>query len=157
MATLLIRRAEIGDASRVTRLHAASWAEVFDSSSPYPSYQIAEQKWHDVLRSGAIHVLLAETETESCGFIAIDGIGEITDLFVSPARRRSGIAACLIEHLIEQLQPRTKLSLWVAETNHAARRLYERFDFEIAEDRKSDPRRIDGTDLIRMRRSAKMA
>ncbi|MCD0453400.1 GNAT family N-acetyltransferase [Actinocorallia sp. API 0066] len=74
-------------------------------------------------------------ELVGCGAIkAHDAdLGEIKSMRTSPARRRGGVAAFLLDHMITEARATglTRLSLETGATEHflPARKLYERFGF----------------------------
>ncbi|MBK5294178.1 MAG: GNAT family N-acetyltransferase, partial [Acidobacteriia bacterium] len=77
---------------------------------------------------------VAECDGHLCGFLAIweptPGEWEVLNLAVGLASRRQGVASRLLEEVVEQV--RGEMFLEVRESNHAARELYRRYQFEEA-------------------------
>ena len=76
---------------------------------------------------------------------------ELITIGVHPDARRGGIAATMIELMVRDLTARgvKKVFLEVAENNHPARALYERYGFTVVGRR---PKYYDGIDAILMAR-----
>lgn len=79
--------------------------------------------------------LVAEIDGEAVGYMGFhDVVGEgfVTNVAVSPANRRQGIAAALLTAALAECTRRgvTRLCLEVRESNAAAIALYTRFGFE---------------------------
>ena len=114
----------IHDAARVQELEAAGLIAAFLSLE-----QTAE---NEGLFDG--HVVVAEIQGQVCGFAAYSD-GELTWLYVDPARYRQGIGRQLLRHAVEA--SRGNMSTEVLVGNQAALGLYLSEGFEIL-------RRVDG-------------
>src|ERR687894_3330569 len=79
--------------------------------------------------------LAAFVEQELTGYLVCsryDTVWHIMNVAVEPDRRRRGIAAALIAHLIEHVGPDAQITLEVRRSNQGALALYERFGFRSA-------------------------
>lgn len=139
-STLNIKTATIDDSLRIHQVALAAF-----SRDRVPKRLIDEQ-----LAAGRVTYLLAETDaqepakadlldegtvegTQVVGFLSYRAILDEVDLSflaVDPAFQGQGIARELMQALCEQNNER-KAYLEVAENNVSARRLYEKFGFEI--------------------------
>ncbi len=72
-------------------------------------------------------VLLYE-QKQTLGYAAYNG-SEITALFVHPDGRGAGIGQTLLEHMLDRMEG--EVVLYVAKSNHPAKRLYERHGFVV--------------------------
>ena len=79
----------------------------------------------------ASSLIVAEEEGRVTGFAGCKG-SYIAWLFVHPAHRRQGIASALVQALIERTPG--ELTLNVAYGNHAARAMYAKLGFGVAQD-----------------------
>ena len=92
----------------------------------------SEDEYERLLRTGL--VLVAERAGQVAGFIcakAAAGEWEIENIVIATEFMRQGIAGRLLRALIEYIAPGTasRILLEVRESNHAARRLYEKHGF----------------------------
>jgi ribosomal-protein-alanine N-acetyltransferase len=79
--------------------------------------------------------LAADVEQELTGYIVCsryDTVWHVMNVAVDPDRRRRGIGAALLAHLIEHVGNDAQLTLEVRRSNHGAVALYERFGFRSA-------------------------
>jgi ribosomal-protein-alanine N-acetyltransferase len=122
----MIRPAVPGDCDVVAALHAASFSEAWTAST-----------FAGLLAEPAVFGYLAEDR----GFVLLrvaSDEAEILTLAVLPAARRQGVAMSLImagAHTATLRGART-MFLEVAESNHAARGLYQRLGFDASGRRK---------------------
>lgn len=79
-----------------------------------------------------------------------DETAYVAEIAVSPAHRREGRAARLLEATFERLRDRSRVTLSVHPENEAARRLYESVGFEVQ--RREADYYADGSDAIVMGR-----
>jgi len=91
----------------------------------------------EMLESAPVFTLVAEDGGDIVGYAMARSAaetGEILNLAVDPERRREGIAAALIDAILEGLVARQvgEVYLEVRESNHAARALYQGRGFGVA-------------------------
>jgi len=120
-----------GDAAAVTNLFLAARAA---SMSYLPRLHTnAETRWwiaHVVLPEHDVHLLRAGLGGELLGFAAVEGAW-LEHLYVAPTEQGRGHGSQLIEHVIAQHDG--ELLLHVFQRNDRARRLYERYGFELVD------------------------
>ena len=148
-----IRIATSDDAGKIAELHRSAWAEAMSKAYPYPAD--AEHRWNESLIVGRYSVFVAESGNVTMGFLAFNRSEqdvEIADVFIAPQFRRNRIALNLVAKLLEQTFDAANVSLWVAETNDAAKALYRTLGFVENGESKPEPRRIDSAKMLRMLR-----
>jgi ribosomal protein S18 acetylase RimI-like enzyme len=136
-----VRSATSGDAARIAALHIASWRAVYQKELPGDflnqlDHAQRAQEWRQRLESGRVQVILAEQEWDLLGFCAhgwsedgaAGGTWEIMNLHVAPDLRGGGVGSKLFDRALASAAEHGAhhLSLWVAVTNDAARRFYEK-------------------------------
>lgn len=87
-----------------------------------------------------------------CGFWRVADEGQVMNIAVLPEYRRRGIAAMLIECMINAAENLEQLVLEVRESNIGAIRLYEKFGFEVAGRRKKFYHSPEEDGLVMIRR-----
>ncbi len=113
---------EIHDAARLDELRSSVGIEAFkDLESTYESEELF-----------AGDVWVAELDGQVAGFLALSD-DEITWTYVQPRSYRRGVATALLRHVTGGSTRR--LELTVLDGNDAARRLYGRAGFVVAETR----------------------
>jgi ribosomal protein S18 acetylase RimI-like enzyme len=135
---LTIRRGGSADLAFVRALADDVLAQFGDYGSVLPSW---------LLREGVItHVAIAHDTPIGITMLAYypaDAGGYLADLLaiaVSPRAQRRGVGAQLLEHALDYAAQAKRhfaiegIRLSVADTNARARRLFERFGFEVATD-----------------------
>lgn len=152
-----LRRAVPADAPAIGAVHVAAWRETY--SGLLPDQMLAELSvdqrsamWDAVLRDptqfGSVAVLVAEAQGTVIGFgscgtqadpaLAEAGFGgEIHAVYLLQPHQRHGYGRALLSALAAALQDAglRGASLWVLETNHAARRFYERLGGAVVAER----------------------
>ena len=96
-----------------------------------------ESLWRDRLSSSTASIFLAVDQGEAVGLVIVYLVPEervrsrLVSMWVSPERRRKGVATALVQAVLDWAQQGhvQSVELWVTETNDAARRLYERCGF----------------------------
>ena len=99
----------------------------------------SERAFEDFFSNGISHCLVATCEGQICGYVGMNLIepeGEITNIAVSEAFRRRGVARALVERL-SKTKGLEKLMLDVRVSNKAAISLYEKCGFKADGVRKS--------------------
>lgn len=138
---MVYREANLKDASAIANLHADSWRIAYrgifrDAYLDGDVTKEREEVWHHRLSAPKNNqfVLLAEENSELCGFVCAFGYEDptwgtfIDNLHVRNERKRQGIGRSLmkeIAHWSRRYYPDAGLYLGVLELNHSARRFYE--------------------------------
>ena len=131
--SLAIRRLTVEDINSIVLLHKASWEEAFEDDQDYPT-KSAASLWSDKVCSQKSIVFIAEFSSVPCGFVALDQDGEwieITDLYVVPSHRQTGIAKKLLAKAFKEFggENSRRFQLWVSDHNSPAIRLYSALGF----------------------------
>ena len=87
------------------------------------------------------------------GYEAEPGTIELISMWVSPAARGRGIGQALVEAVVGRARARglSRVHLWVTESNHSARRLYERCGFQPTGERQPLPSDVQVTEIAMAR------
>ena len=130
---MTIRAAKPGDAAALEEL----WREFEREVPAPPRHDVDEAKElaeiRDIVESGL--AFLAEEEERALGFALArrtgSRSGRLTDLYVVPEARRGGVAAALVNAVVETLAPEgvEHLELEVLASNADARTVYHRWGF----------------------------
>ena len=146
-----VRPAHLGDASSLARLERAAFGD-----GSWGGDAVA-----DGLTAPGVHGLVARMggqpgDAPPCGFALwreLDCEAEILTFGVDPAMRRRGVARAILARLIDEAAGigAVRLFLEVADTNHAARALYEAAGFEAISRRKRYYRNGDDALVMRLR------
>ena len=111
-------------------VHAVSWrASHADICTPEFLAAHTTQRQQAYLRSklqGGSRLFLL-TDPIPVGLVAVTG-SRIEDLYVLPDRQGRGYGTLLLQHAVRECAETP--TLWILETNHRARRLYERLGFQ---------------------------
>ncbi len=88
------------------------------------------------LQSAHSFGLMLLDEAGLCGYLlasCVAGEAELYRIATLPRARRRGVAACLMDSFLERVERERaeRIFLEVRESNFAARRLYEAFDFSV--------------------------
>jgi GNAT superfamily N-acetyltransferase len=163
---MLIRLAKFQDASAIARVHVETWQETYRGQMPDSvldglNATNSTATWIKHLKAGEDMTLVAELENELIGFCSLvpsrdvesdkTFIGEIAAIYILPRYWRHGAGKRLCERAVDEARKRgyLNLTLWVLETNHAARQFYEAMGFAWDGARKTIP--MAGGDLPEMR------
>ena len=135
------RSATPADADRIAALHARSWQETYRGILPdlYLDSEVVAERlayWQEQFQQRPANrsILVAETDGQLAGFACTvadhDPIyGALLDnLHVASANKGQGIGRALIRQSAEWVRgqnPASGFYLWVYETNHAARKVYD--------------------------------
>jgi ribosomal-protein-alanine N-acetyltransferase len=121
---MTIRALTVFDADKMAELEKICF------SLPWSPESVREE-----LKSPIALYFGAFIEGEIAGYAGVQTVleeGYITNIAVAPAHRRKGIADTLMRRLISHAEERklSFLTLEVRESNHAARKLYEKYGFQ---------------------------
>ena len=129
---------------RLMRLSALADSPSAFGSTLEQEQGLADGAWRDWARSSA--VFIASAGGTPVGMVAaIDGDRSaerrLVALWVTPERRGRGVAAALVAHVEEWARQdgAEQLTLWVAQGNEPARRLYQERGFEDSGERRPLP------------------
>ncbi len=138
--TASVRKATPGDAASIARVHVAAWQSTYRGIMPQPfldSVDAAQrtESWKDWLTRPEVHVYVAETGGEVCGFVSGGALqepverydAEVYAIYLLPSARRSGTGKLLMQQIAATLRAGgfTQLAVWVLAEN-PARAFYER-------------------------------
>jgi len=131
MSDLIVRRAEAKDVDRIAELEIQCFTTPWSRESVY----------QDVVENQRALYLVAEIEGLVIGYAGIWSIvdeGHITNVAVAPEFRQHHIGSAIIAVLIEVTEKAgiTSHTLEVRRSNEAAIRLYEKYGFKVAGERK---------------------
>jgi putative acetyltransferase len=121
----VIRRASAEDADAIAALFRRSYGTLTFLPTLHTP---AEDRAHFGRVVEEREVWVYEGDGVVLGFAALTD-GTLTDIYVEPDRRRSGIGSALLEHA-KRRRPRG-FELWVFQRNEAARRFYEGRGFRL--------------------------
>lgn len=140
-----IEYAKIHDAKILGEIHASSWKEAYKGIVPDEILnQITPEKrekyFKKALTEGWERDAIIYKESTAAGLISIgrcrdedrnEDYGEIWGVYLKPEYWNQGIGYELMSWGIDELKKEgySKVSLWVLEENHAARRFYEKYGF----------------------------
>ena len=113
--------------------HAEVIAALHRAAMPEDAW--SADAWRSLLSAPGARARIAMDGTAPAGFLHLrhaGGEAEVVMIAVHPAAQRRGFATALLEDALAALDGGTVLFLEVAERNHAARALYDRFGFEPA-------------------------
>ncbi|HEY1420546.1 MAG TPA: GNAT family N-acetyltransferase [Candidatus Dormibacteraeota bacterium] len=137
----MVRRADLGDAEAIARVHVATWRttyrgllpDTFLDSLAEPHYA---DRWRRVIGDASTRVYVAEHDGAVAGFASggreragEDGFhGELYALYVDNLAQRNGYGRELVRAVVEGLRDMAidDMIVWVHRENSAARGFYER-------------------------------
>jgi ribosomal protein S18 acetylase RimI-like enzyme len=160
------------DAAAIARLHIASWRVAYRGSVP-DSYldNLNEPEridlWRQRLTEPGKTVLLVEDDAALAAFCAVSrsddpdadaSVWLVTNLHVSPERRRHGIGGPLLAEAIAIAQRAggRRMTLWVVEDNWPARHFYEKHGMVLDGARRVKPF-APGVDVVIVRYALSIA
>ncbi len=152
-----LRRAILEDweASKDIRLRALTEAPNAFCSTFEGELAFDDQAWRDRVGRGCTFLAWHDNAAVGTATGKVDpheeGGRELVALWVDPEARRAGIAMALIDAMAEWAcaDGAGSISLWVAEDNAGARRLYEKCGFVFTGEREV---MRPGVDQVRMRK-----
>lgn len=126
---VVLRPAEPADTAEIVAVHLASRADAVRRglmpAAAHPDGAVREWLGARLVRD---EVWVAESDVAVTGYVRLTSTW-VDDLYVHPSQQRRGIATALLR-LAMSLRP-DGLGLYVFETNHAARTLYEHNGFVV--------------------------
>jgi ribosomal protein S18 acetylase RimI-like enzyme len=142
-----VRRATADDAALAARL-MHDFNDEFDE--PIDDVDVLERRYREQLPSGDVTVLLAGEAPEGVGFAQLRYRGQIysdapaaylEELYVRPSKRGEGLGRALLEAVMEEARAHgaDMIDLGTAETDSAARGLYESAGFTNREGKPDGP------------------
>lgn len=137
MASDVIRSAVPSDAEAICRLNRE-----FNGEDTADADAIRAR----LANPGVEHCLVCERDGEIVGFVCgicfsslcyRDPVAQMTELYVQPSARRSGVARALVTGMIRHLRSlgAAEITLLTGGDNHAARALYESCGFQHEDER----------------------
>lgn len=136
---LRVRLATLDDVPEVARIHVQSWQRAYRGQIPDDVLDIEQRAslWRRSLAASRHVLFLAELEARVVGFCQLapsrdagaePSTAEVTAIYVHPDNDRSGAGRALMAAAQDEawLRGDQALTLWVLDTNEAARRFYER-------------------------------
>jgi ribosomal protein S18 acetylase RimI-like enzyme len=137
-----MRRAEVGDAAILARVHVDAWRAAYGGLVPDEAlrrfdYAGREESFRDALAAGAEETYVIEVARAPVGFVTIGSardvdvdvtqVGEVWGIYIAPAQWRRGIGTLAMAQGEEMLRSRglCEAVLWVLEGNDQGRRFYE--------------------------------
>jgi GNAT superfamily N-acetyltransferase len=92
---------------------------------PFPDEGVRDV-WREALANADVEAYVAEEDGEAVGCVAVGGVF-LRNLYVVPARWKSGLGSALHDFALERLRARgeSEAKLWTLEENWSARRFYE--------------------------------
>lgn len=158
-----IRRAEVGDAAGIAKVHVETWQVAYRGIVPLRvldrmSVPDRTTRWTQGLREPAGPTWVTVEEDRISGWATAgpardqdaDGFGELFGIYVDAQQWGTGTGPALMEEALSWLRSQyPKATLWTLEANARARRFYERFGW--APDGTRQMLDFDGTDLPEIR------
>jgi DNA-binding MarR family transcriptional regulator/GNAT superfamily N-acetyltransferase len=151
-ARYVLRPPRPGDLGWVLHRHGVRYAEEhgFDETFEALVAQVVADyaAHHDPAREAA---WIAEVDGEPVGSILCvrddDTTAKLRLLLLEPAARGSGIGSALVEECVRFARNAgyARMTLWTVDELHAARRIYQKAGFELAEE---EPEHLFGRDLV---------
>jgi ribosomal protein S18 acetylase RimI-like enzyme len=153
---MTIRPATPADARAIAAVHVASWQDAYRGLVPDDvldalSVDDRAEQWDEWLRAGETRTLVTQAVD---GFVTFwEERGEISALYIAPARTRTGIGTALLDAAHAELAQagRDETYLWVFEDNAPAREFYARHGY--APDGAEYAHETTGANVIRLHRS----
>lgn len=142
---VVIRSADVADATRIAQVHVASWKSAYSSVLPAkyldsldPADRISQ--WEQILDSGRGTVLVAEGDGRLLGFAsygpsrdedAEDEDLELYAIYLDPEAWGRGVARDLMRTVLAGVPDGVPMSLWVLADNERAHHFYRRHGFAL--------------------------
>ena len=165
-AAIAIRPAAPADAPSLARIHVETWRHAYRGIVPgahLDSLSIEQRtdRWTQILQRPVESTLVAERAGEILGWVSYGACreeseasqAELFGIYLDSLHLRAGIGRALLlaaENRLATLQPEaTRITLWVFEQNHPARRFYEALGYRP--DGRAKTEIIGGAPLVEMR------
>ena len=142
--SLAVRRATEADAGRLAEIHRASavaaYAGIFPPDAPPPTVEALTADWGALVVDAKAWVILAEAAAGGPIGVAALTVDRgapagilLKRLYVDPAHQGRGAGALLHDQVVAEATRRghRAINLWVLEANDRARRMYERWGWQL--------------------------
>lgn len=167
MSDYIIRNANPGDALGIATVHVKTWQCAYKGQIPdwyldNLSIQQREETWKQALTTpkNGVHTFVAVSNNSiigwsTCGISrdtdAVDTVGELYGIYVSPENIGQGVGLALMNEAIERLKNDgyEQATLWVLDTNTKSRQFYVNKGWVVEGATKDDVR--DGFTLHEVR------
>jgi ribosomal protein S18 acetylase RimI-like enzyme len=163
---MLIRTAQPDDAPSIAQVHVETWREAYRGQIPDAvldslSLERRTAFWREQLTQPRGPIFVAE-QASVFGFCDLlpsrdpdanpQAVAEIAAIYVLPQRWRQGAGRALCEQALAEAQQQgyASVTLWVLQSNEAARRFYEAMGFRPDGATKTK-QTADGSDLHEVR------
>jgi len=163
---VIFRLATASDAATIACVHVETWRRTYRRQMPDSvldglDAKFTPKSWVKLLQASESTTFVADVEKEIIGFCSLMPsrdpeadkkiIAEIAAINISPRHWRKGAGRKLCEHAIAEAQSNgfSSLTLWVLETNHAARKFYVAIGFALDGGQKTIA--MGGVDLLEVR------
>ena len=138
----MIREATEHDSAAIARVHVGSWQATYVGH--FPDHYLdnlkvedSRARWEEIIPRNKGNVAVAESNEGVVGFLSLiasrdadapAGTGEVSAIYVNPDSLRQGIGSELMAWGRKRALANgwNRLTLWVLDTNEAARKFYER-------------------------------
>lgn len=139
---MILRQADHKDARAIAEVHVSSWQTTYAGQVPESylhelSVPQREAAWTEALADSSHKIIVAEEGGEVHGFISFGpsrdadanpSVGEIYAIYLLENYKGCGVGIALWNEALRSLKQRScnEVTLWVLDTNNAARRFYTR-------------------------------
>jgi chorismate mutase/GNAT superfamily N-acetyltransferase len=127
---VLLRPATLADAPAMADIHVDSREANVGSMPPMVHSRETTHRWMTGRLEGASTGWVAERDGALVGYLVLTD-DWVDDLFLAPAETGHGVGAALLD--VAKAERPGGFLLWVFESNHGARRFYERHDLVVLE------------------------
>jgi len=127
----VIRPARPDEADTLLVIQREACVEAFPHIYPQEQYPFPDDGvrdvWREALADTDVEAYVAEEDGEAVGCVAVGDVF-LRNLYVVPARWKSGLGSALHDFALERLKARGngEAKLWTLEENWSARRFYEK-------------------------------
>jgi len=142
-----IRTATLEDIKDIATIHVITWQVAYKGLIPQSyldnlSIAKREQAWSNILNNSKTHTIVQEINGTVVGFADFghtrdedknfNVTGEITSIYLDPKYWRKGLGTELFQFILEDMKNKefTQVTLWVLDTNQAARSFYQKMGLQ---------------------------